>query len=44
MKNNIPLDVAFSLPDEMSAAMAITFSRFEGAKFNTDTMTFEKPD
>lgn len=41
VRNGVPYDVAFSLSDTERAAYCIVFSKFEGAKFNWDTMTFE---
>ncbi len=41
MKNGVPFDVAFEMDDLYRTAMAINFSRFEGAKFNIDRMEWE---
>jgi hypothetical protein len=44
VRNGVPFDTAFELPDDIRAGFAIVFSQFEGAKFNFNTMTFEKPE
>lgn len=41
MKNGVPFEIAFSMPDEMRAAFAINFSQFEGHRFNWDRWAFE---
>lgn len=44
MRNGVPFDTAFELPETTRAAFSIVFSQFEGAKFNWDRMEFEKPE
>lgn len=44
MKNGVPFETAFSMSDELRAAFAINFSRFEGQVFNWTTWAFEKRD
>lgn len=39
--NNVPVDLAFSLPDVDRTAWAIMFSEFNGNKFNIERMRFE---
>ena len=42
MKHGIPFDVAFALDDVTRAAWCIVFSEQGGAKFNWNSMEFEK--
>ena len=39
--NRVPFDLAFSLDEDHRTAMAIKFSEFRGAKFDTDSFTFQ---
>jgi hypothetical protein len=41
VRSGIPFDVAFSLDDVTRAAWCITFSEFEGNRFNWSTMEFD---
>jgi hypothetical protein len=42
VKNGVPYDVAFSLPDADVAAYSIIFGEMEGQKFNWQGMVWEK--
>ncbi|MGH6972498.1 MAG: hypothetical protein ACRELF_25255 [Gemmataceae bacterium] len=37
----MPFETAFSMPDAMRAAFAITFSGFEGRRFDWERWAFE---
>ncbi len=41
IKNGIPFDVAFSLPEAELTAYAIIFGRLDGGKWNWDRMAWE---
>jgi hypothetical protein len=41
VKNNVPFDVAMSIPDEESLAYAVILGTFEGGKFSWDRMRWE---
>jgi hypothetical protein len=44
VKNGVPLDTAFEMDALYRSAMAINFSRFEGAKFNIERLEWEQDD
>lgn len=43
MHNGVPWGEAMEMDAPMRAACGIIFSEFNGHKFNTSTMRFEKP-
>jgi hypothetical protein len=43
VKNGVPWDVAEAMDDDERLAACIVFGRFEGNRWNWDTMAFEKP-
>jgi hypothetical protein len=42
VRNNIPLELAFTMSDEYRAAFAINFSQFEGGEFDWDRWEFKR--
>jgi hypothetical protein len=44
IKNGIPFDVAFALDPIDRFVWSVIFGKFEGAKFNLDTLEFERSD
>ncbi len=40
---NVPVDLAFSLPDAERTAWAIMLAEFQGNKFDWATMRFREP-
>lgn len=41
VKNNVPFDVAFSISEIEVMAWGVILGRFEGGKFNEDSMSWE---
>jgi hypothetical protein len=42
--HGVPFDVAFTLPPDERYAYAAIFGKFEGGKFNLETLEFEEGD
>lgn len=42
MRNGVPYDVAFSLPDNERTAYAIIFAEIEGSEFDWNLMRFKE--
>lgn len=42
MRNNVPFELAFTMSDEVRAAFAINFSRFEGSEFDWNAWAFKE--
>jgi hypothetical protein len=43
VKNNVPFDVAFAMPEHMRFAAAVVMSEHEGAEFDWNTLAFKDP-
>lgn len=44
IRNGVPFDVAFSLTAQERFAWCVIFQRFDGLKFNFQTMKFEQTE
>jgi hypothetical protein len=42
VSKNVPFDVAFSLPEHEALAYMVILAGFEGAKFDFDTLSWER--
>ncbi len=42
VKNNVPIDVALQMSDDMRTALSIMFSEFEGAEFDIEAFVFKE--
>lgn len=43
VKNGVPFDVAFSLPDDERLAWVVVMGQLSGMTWNWDSMSWEKP-
>jgi hypothetical protein len=43
VKNGVPFDVAFAMPETMRFAAAVVMSEHEGAEFDWNTLMFKEP-